>query len=142
MQNFILKLRNFMAGRNGVDKLSVGLIVLYSVFAFVKIFLRYVPAAYAVVTVIQYAVAGYAVFRIMSRNVQKRYNENFRFEQLLVSWKPYFEHMKLRFQYIRTHRFRTCKGCGEFLRFKKGKRKRRTVCPKCGKENNFYFLFK
>lgn len=141
MQNFIFKLRNFMAGRNGIDKLSIGLIVIYSIFAFVKIFLRYVPVAYAVVTVLQYAVIGYAVFRILSRNVQKRYNENFKFEQILLAWKPYAEHMKLRFQYIRTHRFRTCKGCGEFLRFKKGKRKRQTVCPKCGKELTFHFLF-
>lgn len=142
MQNFILKIRNFMAGRNGVDKLSIGLVVLYSVFAFVKIFLRYVPAAYIVVTVIQYAIIAYAFFRILSKNLQKRYNENFRFEQLLLAWKPYAEHTKLRFQYIKTHRFRTCKGCGEFLRFKKGKRQRQTVCPKCGKENKFYFLFK
>lgn len=141
MQNLIMKLRNFMAGRNGIDKLSVGLVVIYSLLSFVKLFFRHSAVAYGIVTAIQYLILGYALFRIMSRNLQKRYNENFRFEQLISGWKPYFDRMKLRFQYIGTHRFRTCKGCGEFLRFKKGTRKRTTVCPKCGKELTFHFLF-
>ncbi len=141
MQNIILKLREFMAGRNGIDKLTTGLVIVYSLFAFVKIFLKFVPVAYITVTVIQYAVLAYALFRVLSRNIQKRYNENFKFEQMISGWKPYFERTKLRFQYIKTHRFRKCKGCGEFLRFKKGTRKKKTVCPKCGKESTFYFLF-
>ena len=141
MQNLIYKLRQFMQGRTGIDKLTVGLVVIYSAFSFVKIFVKFIPVAYIVVSVIQYAVLGYALFRVLSRNVQKRYNENFKFEQMVSGWKPYFERTKLRFQYIKTHRFRTCKGCGEFLRFRRGERKKKIVCPKCGKESTFYFLF-
>ncbi len=141
MQNFIMKIRNFMAGRNGIDKLTVGIIVLYSVMAFVKIFLRHSPVAYYIVTAVQYGVLAWALFRVLSRNVQKRYNENFRFEQLLSRWKPYTDRLKLRIQFIGTHRFRTCKGCGEFLRLKKGRGKRTINCPKCGKELTFRFLF-
>lgn len=141
MQNLILKIRQLMQGRNGIDKITVAMLVLYSVLSFVKIFLRYTPIAYIIVAVIQYSLIAYAVFRVMSKNLQKRYSENFKFEQLLLRWKPYTDRLKLRIQFARTHRFRQCRGCGEFLRFKKGRGKRNTVCPKCGKELKLYFLF-
>lgn len=141
MHNFILKLRDLMAGRNGIDKLTIGLFVVYGMFSFIKIFLRFSVAAYIVASVLQYALLAYAIFRILSKNIQKRYNENFKFEQFLKAWKPYVEHIKLRFKFFKTHRFRTCKGCGEFLRLKKGKHKKQITCPKCGKELTFYFLF-
>ena len=141
MQNLLLKIRSFMEGRNGPDKLTVGIIVVYGILAFVKIFLRFSYIAYVIVSVLQYAVLAYAVFRILSKNIQKRYNENFRFEQFLKRWQPYAEHMKLRVQFIKTHRFRTCKNCGNFLRMKKGKHRKNIVCPRCGKELTFHFLF-
>ena len=141
MQNFIFKLRSFMEGRNGVDKLSIGIVVLYSILAFIKIFLRFSYVAYIIVAVLQYTLLAYALFRVLSKNLQKRYNENFRFEQIIRRWQPYAEHMKLRIQYIKTHRFRTCKNCGNFLRLKKGKHRKTVVCPRCGKELTFYFLF-
>ena len=141
MQNLLYKIRTFMAGRNGVDKISIAIFVVYGIFSFAKIFLRFIPVAYTIVSLLQYMLLAYAVFRIMSKNVQKRYSENFRFEQFLKAWKPYTDHLKLRIQFIKTHRFRTCNGCGKFLRFKKGKHKREITCPGCGKELTFYFLF-
>ncbi len=141
MQNFLLKLRNFMSGRNGNDKLTIGLFVIYSILAFGKVFLRHFIAGYIVVSALQYVLVVYAIFRIMSKNIQKRYNENFRFEQFLKAWNPYIEHLKLRIKFLKTYRFRTCKGCGEFLRLKKGKHRKQITCPKCGKELTFHFLF-
>ncbi len=141
MQNLLLKLRNFMAGRNGVDKITIAAFVVYGLFSFIKIFLRAMPVAYIIASVLQYLILAYAVFRILSKNVQKRYSENFKFEQFLKAWQPYAEHLKLRIQFIKTHRFRTCKSCGRFLRFKKGKHKRTINCPECGKELTFHFLF-
>lgn len=141
MNNLMFKIRNFMSGRNGPDKIAIAMIVIYAVFSFVKIFFRYFVAAYTVVSVLQFAAVGYAVFRIMSKDLQKRYNENFKFEQILNKWKPYTDRLKFRIQFFSTHRFRTCSGCGEFLRLKKGRGKRTVVCPKCGKELKFYFLF-
>lgn len=141
MSNFIIKLRNFMAGRNGIDKLTYGLLVIYCLFPAVKIFFRGMPVVWTVISVVQYAFLGYIIFRILSRNLQKRYKENFAFEKFLNAWKPYFEHLKLRIQFIKTHRFRKCKYCGEFLRLKKGRGKRTITCPKCQNELKLYFLF-
>ncbi len=139
--SFILKLRNFMSGRNGVDKLTAGLLVIYCAVAAIKIFFRGFPIVWIIVSVIQYLFLAYIIFRVFSRNLQKRYRENFKFEQFLNAWKPYFEHLKLRIQYAGTHRFRKCRYCSEFLRLKKGRGKRTVTCPKCGKELKFYFLF-
>ena len=141
MGNILIKIRNFMAGRNGIDKLTYGLLVIYCLIAAVKVFLRTVPWAWIAVSVLQYAFLIYIIYRVFSRNLQKRYRENVKFEQFLSAWKPYFEHVKLRVTYGRTHRFRTCKRCGEFLRLKKGRGKRDVTCPKCGAALRFHFLF-
>ena len=136
-----MKLRNFMAGRNGIDKLTYGLLFVYCIIAAVKIFFRSYPVVWTVISVVQYLFLAYIIFRVMSRNLQKRYKENYAFEKLLVAWKPYFEHLKLRFQFRQTHRFRTCKHCGEFLRLKKGRGTRKITCPRCGNELKLHFLF-
>ncbi len=141
MANILIKIKNFMAGRNGIDKLTYGLLVIYCLICAVKVFLRAVPKAWIAVSVLQVVFVFYILYRIFSRNLQKRYRENVKFEQFLSAWKPYFEHLKLRVTYARTHRFRTCKHCGEFLRLKKGRGKRVVKCPKCGAELRFHFLF-
>ncbi len=130
-----------MSGRNGIDKLSYGLLAVYCILAAVKLPFKTVPAVWIIISIIQYAVCGYIVFRILSRNVQKRYNENFAFEKFLNAWKPYFSVLIMRIKYIRTHRFRKCKNCGNLLRLKKSRGKRTVICPKCGSELNLYFLF-
>lgn len=141
MENFILKLRNFMSGRNGVDKLTYGLLVVYGIIAAVRIFFKYYSVVFVIISVIQYAFLGYIVFRVLSKNLQKRYSENFAFEKLLNAWKPYFDRLKYRWQFRNTHRFRVCRHCGEFLRLKKGRGLRQINCPKCGNELKFYFIF-
>lgn len=141
MSNLIMKLRSFMAGRNGVDTLTYGLLVIYCIIAAVKVFFRGLTVAWIVISVIQYVFLTYVIFRMLSKNLQKRYKENYAFEKFINAWKPYFERLGLRFQYRKTHRFRVCKHCGEFLRLKKGRGKRNITCPKCYNELNFYFLF-
>ncbi len=136
-----MKLKSFMAGRNGIDKLTYGLLTIYCVICAVKVFLRAFYIPYIVVSVLQYAFLGYIVYRIMSKNHQKRYRENEKFERFLTAWKPYFERLKLRLQFIKTHRFRTCKYCGEFLRFKKVRGAKNIKCPRCQKDLKFYIIF-
>lgn len=141
MNNLFMKLRSFMAGRNGFDKLTYGLLVIYCIFAAIKVFLRAFYVPYVIISILQYAFLCYILYRIMSKNLQKRYRENDKFEHFLAAWKPYIEHMKLRCQFIKTHRFRTCKYCGEFLRFKKVRGIKNIKCPRCQKELKFHIIF-
>lgn len=141
MNNILMKLRAFMAGRNGIDKLTYGLLVIYCIIAALKVVLRVFYIPYIIITVLQYAFLGYIIYRIMSRNIQKRYKENDAFERFLTAWKPYVEHLKLRLQYVKTHRFRTCKYCGEFLRLKKIRGYKKIKCPRCQNDLKFFILF-
>ncbi len=130
-----------MHNRNGIDKLTVALTIMYCLFTPVKSLLKYNLKVYIVLSVLQYSLLAFILYRVFSRNVQKRYKENFKFEMFLEAWKPYFNRMKLRLTYIRTHRFRTCKNCGEFLRLKRVRGKKETACPKCGTNCKFFILF-
>ena len=141
VSNFIFRLKEFMQGRNGIDKLSYGILVLYCILAFVKIFFRNSCWGYIIVSVLQYIVLAYMLFRILSKNLEKRYGENVKFERLISRLMTYFNHLKMRVTFFRTHRFRTCKHCREFLRLKKSRGKREVTCPKCGRISKFYFIF-
>ncbi len=141
MNNFFMKLRSFMAGRNGIDKLTYGLLIVYCIFSAVKLIFRGYGYVYLILSILQYIFLAYIIFRIMSRNLQKRYKENDAFERFLKAWKPYFEHLKLRFTFIKTHRFRTCKYCGEFLRLRKDRGARKIKCPRCQNDLKFHIIF-
>ena len=141
MNNLFIKLRAFMEGRNGIDKLTYGLFIVYGIIAGVKVFLRAFYVPYIIISILQYAFLCYIIYRILSKDLQKRYRENDKFEHFIAVWKPYFEHLKLRLQFIKTHRFRTCKYCGEFLRFKKVRGKKNIKCPHCRNELTFYIIF-
>ena len=56
MQNFMIKLRNFMEGRNGPDKFTFVLLLVYSLLSFVKTPFRNIIAVYIIVSVLQFAV--------------------------------------------------------------------------------------
>ena len=140
LTDFIFKLKQFMTGRNGPDKMTYGLLVIYCIFSVVKIFLRQSYWGYIIASVLQYSILAYAVFRILSRNLEKRYQENLSFQRMTAWLDPYIEHLKLRIQFFSTHRFRKCKHCGNFLRLKKSKGKREVKCPKCGKLLKFRFF--
>jgi len=130
----------FMAGRNGLDKLSVFLLVLVFIINGVNSFIRG-----AVPSVLLYAVSvaflSLAVFRVVSKNIPKRRNENnvflnvldaFGFNESAHRLKNANKNLGLRLRYIGTHRFRKCRGCGEMLRLSKKRGKREFPCPRCG----------
>lgn len=114
-----------------------------------------------VLRTIGFALLIYAIFRFFSRNLYKRSYEEDRFLELIarirrkehkhrsdrdvsayreVKYKPehksgeFKKRIKLRWKYRKTHRFRTCPGCSEFLRLSKKRGKRNITCPKCGKQ--------
>ena len=141
MNNLLEKLKTFMNGRNGIDKLTVGLLVVYCIINAIKMFFRSLFVPYIIISIIQYVFLGYIIYRIMSKNLQRRYRENYKFEQFIAVWKPYAEHLKLRFQHIKTHRFRTCKYCGAFLRLKKVRGSKKIKCPHCHNDMKFFIIF-
>ena len=122
LRNFGYKLRtglqHFMSGRYGTDKLNMALLCTGLFFSLLASFL---PGA---VIKLSFTTASYifmfvAIFRTLSRNVYKRYEENRKF--LL-----FFQKLK-----DKEHRYYNCPRCRQQVRVPKGKGKISITCPKC-----------
>ena len=128
MNRFFEKLRLFMSGRNGFDRLSFICFLLYTALVFVNIFTR----SY-IVYIIELLILGYIIFRVLSRNVMRRHRENMFFVKLTNRIGAFFVRQKNKLRDIKTHRYIKCKSCKAFLRVKRKKGKHSVRCPKCSK---------
>lgn len=150
MNGFIEKIRSFMYGRNGVDKLSIALFFAYLLINGIKMFFRFNLKPYYIMWGIALVFFGLAVFRVLSKNTYRRQYENEKFEKLLYkikfrefsfSLKKKFNRAGIRISQFKTHRFRTCPNCNEHLRMSKKRGKRSITCPKCGHHFNAFIPF-
>ncbi len=111
-------LRRFMTGRYGTDKLNMVILGIGLIFCLVSLFLRFAPVNLAL-TAISYGFMGWAIFRTLSRNTYKRYQENRKYLMLLQKLKD------------REHRYYDCPRCRQQVRVPRGKGKIAITCPKC-----------
>lgn len=128
VMNFRYKVMQFMSGRYGIDSLFYALFISAAVLSVVNCFVRQFW-----LQIIVYALVIYAIFRVMSRNTEKRRCENQAFNRVAVKFKEkkntYRQHKA-----DRTHIYKKCPNCHAVLRLPRRKGKRTTVCPKCSKE--------
>ena len=115
LRNFM---RRFMMGRYGTDKLNKALLI-----AGVVTYLLSIFAPFAILTLVfstaSWALLICALFRMLSRNTYKRYQENRKYLQLVERLKD------------RQHRYYTCPRCRQTVRVPRGKGKIVITCPKC-----------
>ena len=122
LRNFGYKLRTglqrFMAGRYGTDKLNMAILCAG---LFCSVLASFFPGALLklTMTLVSYILMFLAIFRALSRNVYKRYEENRKF--LL-----FFQKLK-----DKDHRYYNCPRCRQQVRVPKGKGKISITCPKC-----------
>ena len=109
-------LQRFMAGRYGTDKLNTALLIAGVVTSLLSAFL---PILNLLLTLISYVLLGIVIFRSLSRNTYKRYQENRKYLNLLQQIKD------------RDHRYFRCPKCRQQVRVPKGKGKIAINCPKC-----------
>ena len=111
-------LRIFMQGRYGSDKLNTALLILGIGFCVIAmIFGTNIPGL--VFTLLSYALMGIVIFRMLSRNTYKRYQEN---RKYLRFW----ERLK-----DRDHKHFDCPRCRQPVRVPRHKGKISITCPKC-----------
>ena len=117
-EKFAAGTRRFMAGRYGTDKLNSA-ILWVGVGACILSMLIRVPLVNLLLTLLSYVLMGIAIFRTLSRNTYKRYQENRKFLSLLQRCKD------------REHRYFSCPRCRQTVRVPRGKGKIAISCPKC-----------
>lgn len=121
-QNFMSRIgngiRKFMTGRYGNDKLNTIILILAAVVCLVAMFVPSVVLK-LILTMASYGLMIWAIFRCMSRNIYKRYQENRRYLMFLDRIKD------------REHRYYVCPRCRQPVRVPRGKGKIAITCPKC-----------
>ena len=134
MRNFMSNLRNrfarFMYGRYGLDQMGRFLTGTVMVCLVISLFFGGRGAG-----VILYWIALilliWSYFRMFSKNVSKRYQENVRFlalkRKIAGPIAKRWDHLKQR----RTHVFFKCPSCGQKMRTLKGQGEKHITCPKC-----------
>lgn len=119
-----------MAGRRGPDELSRFLLIAALVCVVISSFIRGIagPAVYAIGT----AALVWCLFRILSRNVYKRHQENIWYLKQKGAVLRWFRSLKDRWQQRKEYSFFRCPSCHSLLRVPKNKGKLLLTCRKCG----------
>ena len=111
-------LRTFMAGRYGTDKLNMLILSVGLVASLLSVIFRFRPVN-LILFILSYGMMFWAIFRCLSRNTYKRYQENRKFLQLAGRLKD------------RELRYFACPKCRQMVRVPRGKGKIAITCPRC-----------
>ena len=137
--NFLYRLKEYMRGRNGVDNLSIALVVVAMIISFIVNLCGIRAIAWQ--RIIVYAILGVATFRILSRDISKRANENEKFMSIINRFRKnksgnYYQPYQTQFTQKpkkdkKNYKYFKCNNCKAQLRVPKGKGKINVTCPKC-----------
>ena len=120
----------FMSGRNGIDQLSIAILVCSLVLQIISSLL-----GSSVLILASVALYGWALFRVFSRKNPQREIEN----QKFMAWfTPKFTKLRqfvLRQKLRKQYKYFKCPQCGALLRLTRGAGEKDVCCPKC--QNRF-----
>lgn len=119
------RLYKFMYGRYGNDSLNRFLLVLTIVFWVLSLFTtNYFYIIGVLLLVLMY-------FRMLSKNIYKRADENKVYLKYEYKVKGFFGRIKRDMKQRRTHHIYKCPSCKQKIRIPRGKGKIEVTCPKC-----------
>lgn len=125
------KFIKFMQGRYGVDQFAKFTMGVALVSIILAIFTRRGSAVGAFLDTLGLAAIVYTYFRIFSRNIQKRYQENQKYLSMTAGVRRRFTQEKNLMNQRKTHHIYSCPACGQKIRIPRGKGKIEIDCPKC-----------
>ena len=107
-----------MTGRYGMDRLNMVILWAGVISSLLSAILP-IPPVNLIFWALSYVLMFLSIFRILSRNTYKRYQENRKFLQI-------FDRLK-----DRQHRYFDCPKCRQTVRVPRGKGKISITCPRC-----------
>ena len=119
-------IHRFMYGRYGSDQLNAFLLGAYLI-----LYLLLIITRLELFNWISFGILLWALFRMLSRNIVKRREENLRFMRAagpIVSWFR----LRRNIHRDKEHVYFKCPSCGQQLRVPRGKGKITVTCRGCG----------
>ena len=126
MNKFREKLTTFMYGRYGMDQL--GKVLIYASLIFLVLSMIFRLNLFYFIDLLGLI---YGYFRMFSKRVDKRYQENQKFMNWRYKMVCKISQFKSRMADRKTHRIFKCPNCSQKIRVPKGKGKICIKCPKC-----------
>ena len=130
-------LRSFMMGRNGADHLSMALLwtglicyLLGGIVGSIQVSVVF-PLLGMLLNLLGFAAYFFSLFRVFSRNVEKRRAENRRYVTMAEKKKTERRQARVRFQNRKTYKYFKCPGCKAWLRLSRGKGVVTITCSRC-----------
>ena len=126
MEKLKAGLQKFMTGRRGADELSIALLIAGLILSLLSSILRL-----NILYFLGLALYVFAIFRMLSRNLEKRYAENAAYLKLWQgassNTKQFFNRMKN----MKKYRYFKCPECKSRLRLPRGGGEVTVTCGKC-----------
>ncbi|MBQ8312441.1 MAG: hypothetical protein IJX84_04465 [Clostridia bacterium] len=126
-----MAMERFMQGRNGVDNLGFAALWGGLIVSLLDSFL-----GTGLLSMLGTALYIYAIWRMMSRNVYKRAEENRKYVTSVEGFRTKVKQFFLRVKNSREYKYFKCPQCKVLIRLKRGSGEKQIHCPKCGCEFN------
>lgn len=123
------KFTRFMMGRYGTDDFSKFLLGSAVALMVLNLFVRI-----GLLNTVVMVLLVYVYFRMFSKNIQKRYEENMKYLQFKNRFFNKFEKEKRMAADRKVNHIYKCPSCKQKIRVPKGKGKICITCPKCRTE--------
>ena len=130
-------LRSFMNGRNGVDQFSIALmwtgIACSLLSSILGSFVNRPLLAFLsmILSLASMALYVYCIYRMFSRNLEKRRAENRRYITFADRQKKKASQAVYRFKHRKVYKYFKCPGCKAWLRLKRGSGVATVTCSRC-----------
>ena len=127
LQRLKMSLMNFMQGRHGPDQFGIFTLIAGLVLSLLSSFIG--------LPVLGLAGTGlyiYTLFRLFSRNQNKRIAENQKYIALTANTKTKARQFVLRQKNRKDYKYFRCPQCKVLLRMKRGTGEKEITCAKCG----------
>ena len=124
------KLAAFFRGRYGADAFSRALLIVYLALAIFTLFIGNTVFG-AVLNLVSVAVCVFMFYRMFSRQINKREEENRKYLLLVGKAKRNLLLHRNKWKYRKTHVYRECPHCHAQIRLPRVSGAHQCDCPKC-----------
>ena len=126
-QRLKMSLARFMQGRHGADNLGMFTLITGLVLSLLGSFTRI-----SLLSFVGLALYIITLFRMFSRNHEKRMAENRKYIELTSGWQTKIKQFTKRMKNRREYKYFKCPNCKVLLRMKRGSGEKDITCVRCG----------